>query len=252
MRWLGLIAAGALLLAVVPAAAHEFDYLPVRNGVEASAFYEWTDVGFVSVRVVEGLILLPGDSGKKAAKGSPRVVVTIRAYGPKACDLEAETVRTRVFHGTLVTDDSDGSAGIAVFDGDRAAVVNGVVPVHVHDELWGIKEKEPPDTPVPLEFLCVYDDEPGGEMWVVDFVLLEDSVYYEDLNLDARWEHVEVVQGQGKGKGKRTPQTELLYEVSFAIDLDGDGLAETPANADDMQADLYSISRGVSISYFYE
>ena len=85
-------------------------------------------------------------------------------------------------------------------------------------------------------------------MWMIDFVLLEEdsSYFHEDTHIDALWELVEIAAGQGKGKKK--PQTELQHEASFAIDLDGDKVFETPVTADSVQAELYEPKGGRSVT----
>jgi len=241
--WVVLVTAAVLTWGAVPAAAHVTRYLSVRNGVDTSAYYQWQDGSQLNIRVVEGTVTLPADTGKKAAKGSPREVVSVTAFGPEICDFEAGTVHTRVMHGSLLTDDPDGTDGIAIFDGARSAQVNGVIPVHVHDELWTASEEGDP------EFLCQYDGEPGGEEWLVDFQLEQGEYSYQYMTLEATWEYVEIVQRHGKGK--KNPQTELHHETSFALDLDGDSIPESPETASAGEYRLESFSRAVQY-YFHD
>jgi hypothetical protein len=236
--------------AAVPATAHEWDSVTVRNGVVATGGYvwmtaDWTDHGFMWFEA--GEIPTAKTRGKKGNTGSAGVLVSVAAIGPQQCDLGQPIPigRTRVMHGSLVI---DGSNGTTVFDGDRLVDIDAVVTLHVHEEEWTVN----PDAPEPTdpEFLCAFDEEVGSELWLEHFTFVS-GVYSENqqVPLEARWENVEVTGG--KGKGKKRPQTELQYQASFDIDLDGDGEFEVSGDALDVRADLASYS-GAWIPYYRE
>ncbi len=122
----------------------------------------------------------------------------------------------------------------------------------MHTELWTANEIGPDGEPVPEEFLCTFDEEVGTDLWLEYFTLYSADYSMEQVvPLEARWEHVEVTSGGRNGKGKGKPATELIYDASFRIDLDGDGTPETPEAAVDVRAELAS-SRGAQITYYYE
>jgi hypothetical protein len=250
--WLMLIAVMLVVWAAVPAAAHNRDEVTVRNGVVATAGYvwadaDWTDVGFMWFEV--GEIPTAKKGGKKTSAGSAGVLVSVTAIGPQECYLDLETPIgvIRVMHGSLVI---DGSNGTAVFDGDRLVEIGAVIPVHVHEEEWTVNSDA--SEPVPPEFLCAFDEEVGSELWLEHFTFVSGTYdEYRQVPLDARWENVEVASGGGKGKGRNKPQTELLYQATFAIDLDADGTPETPGDALDVWAELGSF-RGGMIPYYRE
>jgi len=128
-RSLVAIAVVLLAWAAVPATAHERDAVAVRDGVVAAAGYAWADADgtdFGSMWFEVGELPSPKKRGKKGGTGSTGVLVSITAVAPQECDLDAEPAigRTRVMHGSLVI---DGSNGTAVFDGDRLVEVSAAI-----------------------------------------------------------------------------------------------------------------------------